>query len=84
MERCNGFHLYNLGASNPISVSDLVRLLEEALDQKAIVEHRPLQPGDVDRTYADVTLAGQELGYRPTTDFRRGLAAFAEWFRGDA
>jgi len=82
IERCNGFHLYNLGASKPISVSELVRLMEEALDRKAIIEHRPLQPGDVERTYADVTLAGRELGYRPNTDFRQGLAAFAAWFRG--
>ena len=66
-----------------MSVSELVSMLEEALGQKAITEHRPRQPGDVDCTYADLTLATRELGYRPATDLGQGLAKFAEWFRDE-
>ncbi len=83
IEWCDGFHIYNLGASMPVSVGELVEFLEEALGREAIIERQPHQPGDVDRTYADVTLAALELGYRPTTDFREGLAAFVKWFRSE-
>lgn len=83
MDRCDGFHVYNLGASKPVSVSELVRLLEQAMGYKATGDHHPLQPGDVDRTYADITLAARELGYAPATDFREGLARFAQWFRDE-
>ena len=79
--RCSGYAIYNLGESQPVSVRDLIAALEEALGKKAIVEHQPLQPGDVDRTFADVTLAQRELGYRPSTDLRTGLERFVEWFR---
>ena len=41
------------------------------------------KPGDVDRTFADVSLARQELGYQPSTDLRTGLARFVEWFQND-
>ena len=43
-----------------------------------------MQPGDVNRTYAVVTLARNELGYQPSTDLATGLARFVEWFRSDA
>ena len=41
----------------------------------------PLQPGDVERTYADVTKARRDLGYAPNTDISEGLKRFVEWFR---
>lgn len=84
MDRCDGFHTYNLGASEPISVTELVRLLEEALGKTAVIRHHPLQPGDVTRTYADVSLAARDLGYAPSTGFRDGLRIFANWFKGKA
>jgi len=82
-------------ASQPICVNDLISELEDALGKKAIRNHLPLQPGDVDRTYADVpgdvdrtyadvARAEKELGYRRTTDIRTGLAQFVAWLRQDA
>ncbi len=82
VERCRGYHIYNLGESQPVTVIELVAGLEEALGKRATIEHRPLQPGDVDRTCADLTLARRDLGYQPTTDLRTGLAHFVEWLRG--
>ena len=82
-DRCGGFHVYNLGESQPVSLNELIALLEEALGTKALINRQPLQPGDVERTYADVTLAQRELGYRPSTELRTGLARFVEWFRGE-
>lgn len=81
MERCAGFHVYNLGESRPVSLADLIAAIEQALGKKAIIERLPVQPGDVDRTYADVSLAVRELGYEPRTELSVGLAKFVEWFR---
>ncbi len=81
MEKCAGFNIYNLGESRPISVNYLVAEIEKALGKKAIKEFKPPQPGDVDRTYADVTKATKELGYNPSTDIQTGLAKFVTWLR---
>jgi UDP-glucuronate 4-epimerase len=82
IDRCSGYEIYNLGESQPISVNDLIAELEHALGKQAIREYLPLQPGDVDRTYADVAKAEAYLGYHPSTDIRTGLARFVAWFRG--
>jgi len=81
MQKCAGFNIYNLGESRPITVNDLVAEIEKALGKKAIKEHVPLQPGDVERTYADVTKAVSELGYNPKTKIEDGLAKFVTWLR---
>jgi UDP-glucuronate 4-epimerase len=81
MDRCDGYEIYNLGESQPIALSDLIAEIERALGKKAIRQQLPLQPGDVDRTYADVAKAETYLGYRPSTDIRTGLAHFVAWFR---
>ena len=83
IDRCAGFNIYNLGESQPISVSDLIAEIENALGKKAVREHLPLQPGDVDRTYADIERAGRDLDYDPGTDIRAGLANFTEWLRSE-
>lgn len=81
VDRCEGYHLYNLGESRPVKLIDLISSIERALGRKAVIDWRPLQPGDVDRTFADVTLATRELDYDPATDIDTGLARFVEWFR---
>jgi len=82
IDRCQGYRVYNLGNSNPVSLADLIAAIERALGKKAVIERLPLQPGDVERTYADVTLARTELGYEPMTDLDSGLRRFVTWFRG--
>lgn len=81
IDRCHGYQLFNLGESRPVSVNELIAALEKALGKSAIIEPRPLQPGDVQRTYADISRAERELGYRPNTSIEVGLARFVEWFR---
>jgi UDP-glucuronate 4-epimerase len=75
------FTIYNLGHSHPITVNDLITEIEKALGKKAIKEYVPAQPGDVERTYADITKAARELGYKPRTTIEEGLARFVEWLR---
>jgi len=81
MQKCEGFNIYNIGESRPIVVNDLITEIEKALGKKAIKEYLPLQPGDVERTYADVTKAVRELGYNPKTTIQAGLAEFVKWLR---
>lgn len=81
VRKCDGFAIYNLGESRPMTVNDLIAEIEKALDKKAIRQHLPLQPGDVERTYADVTKAVNELGYDPKTLIEVGLERFVTWLR---
>jgi len=81
MGKCTGFNIYNLGESRPVSVNDLVVEIEKALGKKAAKEYLPPQPGDVERTYADVTKAIKDLGYNPSTTIQTGLAKFTAWLR---
>jgi len=81
MEKCNGFNIYNLGESQPITVNDLIVEIEKTLSKKAVKEYLPPQPGDVERTYADITKAAKDLGYNPSTTIQIGLARFVQWLR---
>jgi UDP-glucuronate 4-epimerase len=81
IKKCAGYNIYNLGESRPVTVNALIGEIEKALGKKAIIERLPLQPGDVERTYADVTKARRDLGYNPNTDISEGLKRFVEWFR---
>jgi UDP-glucuronate 4-epimerase len=81
MQKCSGFNTYNLGESRPITVNDLIGEIEKALGKKAVKDYQSPQPGDVERTYADVTKAVNELGYNPGTAIEDGLAKFTAWLR---
>ena len=81
MKKCEGFNIYNLGESQPVTVNDLISAIEKALGKTAIREYLPLQPGDVNRTFADITKAARELGFNPSTPIPDGLAKFATWLR---
>jgi len=81
MQRCVGFNIYNLGNASPISVSDLAARIEKSLGKRATREYLLDQPGDVERTYADIAKAARELGYKPKTTIEEGLAKFVSWLR---
>jgi len=81
LDACQGYAIYNLGNSEPVRLSRLITLLEEALGKKALIDRQPLQPGDVRQTYADITRAREELGYQPRTDIQTGLKHFVRWLR---
>jgi UDP-glucuronate 4-epimerase len=81
MDRCAGYHIYNLGESRPVTLAHLIESIENALGKKAIINRLPPQPGDVQQTYADVSLARAELGYEPNTALETGLDRFVRWLR---
>ncbi|MFK7742611.1 MAG: GDP-mannose 4,6-dehydratase [Planctomycetota bacterium] len=74
------YRIYNLGGAATTSLSELVQLLEDALGQKAKIERLPDQPGDVRQTYADVSRAERELGYRSRTSLADGVQKFCRWY----
>jgi UDP-glucuronate 4-epimerase len=75
------FAIYNLGNSSPVTLTQLITLIEAATGQPAHRRACPDQPGDVPVTYADIRLAQQQLGYQPRTNLVTGLAKFADWYR---
>ena len=79
IDRPRGFRVYNLGESRPVRLDTLISELERSLGRSARIERMPLQPGDVRRTYADITLAGNELDYDPQTEISTGLDRFVRW-----
>jgi len=80
-EHCTRYRIYNLGGSDPVTLSQLIGELERAIGKPAILDRRPAQPGDVERTYADLSRSRSELGYRPGTTLADGLRQFVEWYR---
>ncbi len=79
-ERTLGYEVFNLGESNVVPLARLIELMEESLGLKANIDRRPLQPGDVPITFADVSKAKRLIGYQPTTPIESGLRKFAAWF----
>jgi len=84
LDRPLGFALLNLGAGRTVSVAEVVATLERTLGVSARVAHQPRQPGDVSRTWADISEARRMLGYDPRTPFDEGVARFAAWLEGRA
>ena len=74
--------VYNLGNNRPVPLMDYIGVIERACGRQAIIDFRPLQPGDVLETYADIDATTQDLGFAPTTSIEEGIPRFVEWYRG--
>lgn len=75
------YEVFNLGESNTISLNRMVEAIEIAVGIKAVIHRMPMQPGDVNRTFADVSKARGVLGYSPKWHFQDGIDKFVEWYR---
>jgi UDP-glucuronate 4-epimerase len=75
------FELINLGESQTTSLARLVELIATELGVEPKIKRLPVQPGDVQRTFADVAKAREVLGYNPSTSMEDGIRRFVEWFR---
>jgi len=76
----SGFEIINLGNNYSVSLKELVGSIEKIVGKKAMIERLPDQPGDVPKTFADISKAKELLGYRPATKLNEGLVKFYEWF----
>lgn len=74
------FDIFNLGESDTTRLSDLIQEISSALGKEARIRRMPDQPGDVPRTFADITKAKNILGYRPVTRISEGIPRFVEWY----
>ena len=75
------YRLYNIGNNNPVRLLDFISEIERATGKKAVREMMPIQPGDVEKTWADVSALVNDYAYRPNTPVRQGVDAFVQWFR---
>lgn len=75
------YEIINLGNSEVVRLTYLIRLIEEKLEKKATIKHLPDQPGDVPITYADITKARDLLGYSPHVSIEEGIDKFVQWYR---
>jgi UDP-glucuronate 4-epimerase len=75
------YRLYNIGNHSPVTLLDYIAAIEKALDKKAKLELVPLQPGDVEETYADVEALHAATGFQPSTPLEVGIERFVIWYR---
>ena len=73
--------VYNLGNGRPQELDRLISLIEKACGRPAKREMRPMQPGDVSATFADIADATRDLGYAPATPIEVGIPRFVDWYR---
>jgi UDP-glucuronate 4-epimerase len=73
--------IYNIGDSQPVGLMEMISTLEGALGVEAAKIMRPMQPGDVTATYADISKLNALTGYRPRVTLTEGLPRFVEWWR---
>ena len=77
----HGFRIWNLGGNHPVSLREMIDTVADAAGVSPQIDRQPMQPGDVNRTYADLTRSGAELGYAPTTPFAEGVKRQWAWRR---
>ncbi|MBS5937908.1 GDP-mannose 4,6-dehydratase [Clostridium sp.] len=73
------FEIFNIGGDKTVSLIEMVEIIEEALNKKAKLNRLPMQPGDVNRTCADISHSREVIGYNPETTFKEGIKKFVEW-----
>ena len=73
--------LYNIGNNEPVNLTDFIQAIEEVIGKKAKINYLPLQPGDVNTTYADVSNLREHTDYVPGTSVKQGIKNFVKWYR---
>ena len=80
----HGFRVWNLGGDHPTTLSEMIETVAGVVGRAPLIDRRPMQPGDVDRTWADLTRSRAELGYGPTTGLAEGVDRQWAWWRSSA
>lgn len=75
------YDIFNLGGDHTISLKEMVGTIEEVLGKKAIYDILPMQPGDVNRTCADISHSKEKINYEPKVDFKTGIVEFIHWIK---
>lgn len=75
------YEIVNLGNSSPISLKEMINTIAEVLNKKPKIKEMPMQQGDVNITYADISKAKEMLNYDPKTPFKEGIEKFVKWYK---
>lgn len=75
------YRIYNIGNNNTVELMHYIEVLEECLGKKAKKNMLPLQPGDVEATYADVDDLVRDMNYKPSTTIEDGIKQFVKWYK---
>lgn len=75
------YEIMNIGNSNPISLNEMIETIGRVLKVTPKIKEMPMQLGDVNRTYADISKAKKLIGYDPKTNFEEGIIRFVEWYK---
>jgi UDP-glucuronate 4-epimerase len=75
------YKIYNIGNNNPVQLMRFINALESALGKEAEKIYMEMQPGDVLRTYADVSDLERDINFKPSTSIEDGLAKFVDWYK---
>lgn len=73
--------IYNIGNSETVAIGNFISTLEKVLGKKAIIEYLPMQPGDVESTWADVGDLERFTGFKPATPLKKGIEAWVKWYK---
>lgn len=77
------YKIYNIGNNQPITLERFINAIESAVGKKALRNNLPMQPGDVPRTYADVSELMKDVGFKPSTEIEVGIGMFVEWYQNE-
>ena len=75
------YEILNLGNSSPVSLKEMINTIAEVLNKTPNIQELPMQPGDVERTFADISKAKKLIGYNPKTSFKEGIENFVKWYK---
>ncbi|WP_095498217.1 NAD-dependent epimerase [Paraferrimonas haliotis] len=75
------YQVFNIGNHQPVQLLSFINTLEDALGEKAMLNMKPMQPGDVYQTYAATDKLAKATGFSPKTELSYGLKQFADWYR---
>ena len=74
------YRIFNLGNNQPVTLENFINAIEVSTGKKAIKEYLPMQPGDVQKTFANIDKAGECLGFVPSTSIEEGVKKFVDWY----
>ena len=75
------YEIFNIATSNPKSIIEMVKTIEEVTNKKAIIQFEKQPIGDVNKTFGDISKANQLLNWKPKTCFKEGISNFVEWYK---
>lgn len=75
------YEILNIGNSSPVSLKEMIETIGNVIGKEPKIKQYPMQPGDVDRTYADIRKAKELIGYEPKTSFEQGITNFVKWYK---